>query len=126
MVNIGMYYLMERNGWRYFNRRIPNELRSKYPAKQEVVREALKTKDRKLALRLAIARNDQLEAYWRTLGAHDANHAAESYKALVDRANMLGYAYLHNSELPQLALLKIIERLLHVEKENYNEKNVDA
>jgi uncharacterized protein DUF6538 len=119
-----MIYLIERNGNFYFNRRVPEPYRAL--DKRGVIRHTLKTRDRKIALRFAIAENDQLEAYWATLSASGQEHSHDQYKALVERARVLGFAYYPNQQIAQLPLQEIIRRLQHVEKENFNEKHVEA
>ncbi|MBE7172359.1 MAG: hypothetical protein INR73_17360 [Williamsia sp.] len=119
-----MLYLIQRAGHFYFNRRVPEAFRKLDT--RSTIRHALKTSDRKTALRLAIAYNDQLEAYWNTLSQTGQRHSEEQYKALVERAKVLGFSYHTNSSLAELPLQDIIRRLLYVEKENYNEKHVEA
>lgn len=119
-----MIYLIERNGNFYFNRRIPETYRSRDP--RGLIRYALKTRDRKIALRKAIAQNEQLEAYWATLAETGQQHSPEHYSALVKRAALLGFSYLPNQKIAELPLRQIIDRLLNVEKENFSEAHTEA
>lgn len=119
-----MIYMLERNGWLYFNRRVPEAYRSRDT--RNVVRHALKTKDKRLGLRLAIAKNDELEAYWNTLAETGQNHSPEQYTALVERSRLLGFPYYPNQQVAQLPLQQLINRLLHVQKEDFNEVQTEA
>lgn len=119
-----MLYLIERNGNFYFNRRVPEAYRSRDP--RRLIRHSLNTKDRKAALRKAIAQNEHLEAYWATLTETGQQHSMEQYKAVISRASLLGFSYLPSHQVAQLPLQEILNRLLHVEKENFNEAQTEA
>lgn len=119
-----MLYLIERNGNFYFNRRVPEIYRSQ--DNRNVIRYALRTRDRRIALRLAIAKNEQLEAYWSTLAETGQQHSPEQYAALVERSALLGFPYLSSQQIGLLPLQQIITRLLHVEKENFSEAHTEA
>lgn len=119
-----MIYLIQRAGKFYFNRRVPEAFRRH--DSRNVIRVALRTADRKTALRLAMAHNDRLEAYWSTLVQYGQQHNEDQYKAIVDRARLLGFSYYTNPALAELPIQQIVERLLHVGKENFNEKHTEA
>lgn len=119
-----MLYLIRRGGKYHFNRRVPEAYRAH--DSRDVVRFALKTSDKAKAQSLAMAKNNELEAYWATLLQTGQQHTAEQYKALVDRARLLGFAYYPAQVLSEQPLSQIIERLLHIEKENYNEKHIES
>lgn len=119
-----MLYLIERNGHFYFNRRVPETYRTQ--DKRRWIREALKTQDKRIAIRLSIARNEQLEAYWSTLKQSGKQHTPEQFAALAERSRLLGFPYFPSQEIAKLPVHQILERLFHIEKENYNEAHIEA
>lgn len=119
-----MNYLIERAGKFYFNRRIPEPYR-KYD-NRGAIRFSLKTTDYKTACRRALAENDRLEAYWRTL-IHSGQAAAEKeYLALTERAKTLGFSYYPTQALTAFDIEVILKRLFHIEDQKYNEKHAEA
>lgn len=119
-----MIYLIERNGNFYFNRRVPEAYRNF--DRRGVIRYALKTRDRRVALRLSMATNAELETYWSTLSTSGQEHSPENYKSIVARAKTLGFNYYPAQDVAQLPLQQLIERLLLIEKGNFNEAQVEA
>jgi len=119
-----MNYLIERAGNFYFNRRIPEQYRPHDP--RDVIRFSLKTKDYKTACRRALAENDRLEAYWRTLVLSGQQQAEKEYHAFAERAKSLGFTYYSADALAAQELGMLLKRLLHIEKENFNEKHTEA
>jgi len=117
-------YLIRRNERYYYSRRVPEEYREYDP--RDVIRTTLKTDSRKKALTLAMAHNERLEAYWSSLVKSGAKHSIEDYKATVDRARTLGFTYLPNDQLADVTLDKLVERLIHVEKQKFNVHHVEA
>lgn len=119
-----MLYLIERNGNFYFNRRVPEIYRSQ--DKRDIIRYALKTRDRRIALRLAIAQNEKLEAYWQTLAGSEEQNSPNQYAALVERSQLLGFPYYPSQQIAELPLQEIVARLLHVEKEKFKQAHTEA
>lgn len=119
-----MLYLIQRAGNFYFNRRVPEAFREF--DSRNVIRIALKTSNKKTALRLAMAQNEHLESYWQTLAQTGRKGSEDHYKALTDRARVLGFSYYPSPAIAELPIQQIIDRLIHIEKENYNEKHVEA
>lgn len=119
-----MQYLARINQRYYYYRRVPSELQEFDPRKY--IRIALKTDCQKLARKLAVARNDQIETYWSGLIETGQKHSHCIYKDLVKRAKLLGFTYMHNSLFAMLPIEQVVERYVHVEKEKYNEKHVEA
>ncbi len=117
-------YLIERSGRFYFNRRIPNDYRAYDP--RNAIRVALMTDSRKTALRLAMAHNERLEAYWNALVHSGDKHSDQQYKATVDRCRTLGFAYYPLPTLAQAPIEQILVRLDHIEKHKFNEHYTQA
>lgn len=119
-----MIYLIERAGNYYYSRRVPEPFREYDP--RDKVRVALKTRDKKKALRLAFTQNDKLESYWRRLKQTGQKHSEQQYKALAERASIFGFSYYFVQELAQFPPHQIIQRIFHVAKHDYNEKHIEA
>ncbi|OQP67229.1 hypothetical protein A3860_02395 [Niastella vici] len=119
-----MTHLLNRNGIYYYNRKVPNAYRQYDP--RDYVRVSLNTDSKKIAIRLADEKNDQLEAYWHTLHKTGEMHSESKYKALVERAQVLGFAYYYNQFLAERPFHEIIARYQYLEKVNFNEKQVEA
>lgn len=117
-----MLYLLKIEGRFYFNRRIPENYKAYDPRSH--VRVSLKTADYKQALRLAMAHNERLESYWNTLIASGQTHSEQHYHALVDRARLLGFSYVHTSVLAELPFPKIADRLRFLR--NGNASQIEA
>lgn len=119
-----MIYLIRRADTYYFNRRIPEDYRE-YD-NRDIVRFSLKTRDYKTACRRALAENDKLEAYWKTLIFKGQGQAEKEYTIIAERAKLLGYSYMPVDNLASIAIEQILQRLIHVDKEQYNDKQTEA
>ncbi|MBO9574090.1 MAG: hypothetical protein J7497_18020, partial [Chitinophagaceae bacterium] len=119
-----MQHVLNRNGRYYFNRRVPNEYRA-YDSR-DYIKVALNTDSLKIATRLAAEKNAALEAYWTTLLKTGEKHSISRYKALVDRCQQLGFTYYYKTFLAEQPLSEIVPRLHYLEKQDLNEKHVEA
>lgn len=119
-----MQYLTRINNHYYYYRRIPEELKEFDPRKY--IRISLKTDCHKIAQKLALARNDQIESYWKGLIETGQKHSHSAYFDLVKRAKLIGFSYAHNLLFSSLPIDQVIDRYKHVEKESYNEKHIEA
>ncbi|THU41857.1 hypothetical protein FAM09_07085 [Niastella caeni] len=119
-----MDYLLSRKGNYYYNRRVPKTFKKYDPRSR--VRISLNTDSRRLARQLAVEKNAQLEAYWISLLHTGEKHNESKYKALVDRAQILGFTYCHNSLLALQPLKEIVSRYQFLEQQKLNEKHVEA
>ena len=119
-----MDYLIKRGSLYYFNRRIPSVYQAFHPGKS--VRISLKTESYKTAFKLAARHNDRLEHYWNTLLASGETVDEKHYKALVERASVLGFSYHEAKDVAELPLAEIINRLLHLQKNDLNIAHVEA
>jgi integrase len=119
-----MQYIIKLNSHYYFNRRVPIELRE-FDTRHRV-RFSLKTDSRKEAARLAVLQNDQLENYWKQLVTTGKKHCHDVYEGVVKRAKLYGFGYLPQQELALAPTKELIQRLVYVEKENFNPAHVEA
>jgi integrase len=108
MGNISMNYLTKRNSRYYFIRRIPKALKQYDP--RRFIKIALKTDCKQLAYKAAIARNNEIEAYWHNLIKTASPHSDERYKAAVNIAQLLGFTYFVASDLANMPLSEIVNR----------------
>lgn len=74
-----MNYLLHLNGWYYFNRRVPFDLKG--IDSRLYVRAALKTDSKKEAIRLIGIQNERVENYWQHLITSGQSHNAERWKS---------------------------------------------
>ncbi|SJZ44028.1 hypothetical protein SAMN04488128_101227 [Chitinophaga eiseniae] len=118
-----MNFLLNKSGRYYYNRRVPKIFKEYDP--RRFVRLALRTDSRKAAIKLAIAQNDRLEAYWKALVATGEKHSDNHYRSLVDRARLLGFSYHEPEAVAALPLEEILKRVGHIEK-NYTHKHTEA
>ena len=119
-----MDHLLNRNGNYYYNRRVPNDYRLYDP--RDYVRISLNTDSKKIAVRLAREKNDQLEAYWASLLKTGETHTESRYRALVERAQVLGFTYYYNQFLAERPFHELVARYQFIENQNFNEKQVEA
>ncbi|MES1226211.1 MAG: DUF6538 domain-containing protein, partial [Bacteroidota bacterium] len=119
-----MHHLIKRADKYYFSRRVPKAFKEYDP--RSYIRIALKTDSKQVAIKAAIARNEELEAYWATLIKTGSIYSSESYTALVDRARLLGFAYYYAPDVAQLPFPQIMERFEHLKKHNLNKEHVEA
>ncbi|UPT67641.1 MAG: hypothetical protein M0D57_02935 [Sphingobacteriales bacterium JAD_PAG50586_3] len=119
-----MNYLLSRKGRYYYNRRVPECFREF--DSRDYIRIALGTTCRKQAAKFAINQNEQLESYWLSLVQTGQKHSQTAYQAVVQRAKVLGFGYIPSQQLAVGPLEQLIERLLHVQKANYNPHQSEA
>jgi integrase len=119
-----MNYLIKRNDRYYYNRRIPERFCSVDP--RAFVRVALNTSDKKIAIKAALRKNDELEDYWAGLLQNGNVHSDDAYAAAVERSRTLGFAYHPLADLSDMPLVELISRLQHVKKINYNHHQTEA
>jgi len=119
-----MTYLIQRAGNFYYNRSVPVKLRTYDPRRQ--IRIALNTDSRKKAAILAVKRNEEIEAYWKTLVDKTQTQAQEQYKALVQRAWLLGFTYHDIPTLAGVDVEAIKARLQHIEKVKFAPSHIEA
>src|SRR5687768_8920168 len=115
-----MAHLLNRNGNYYYNRKVPNPYREYDP--RDYVRVSLNTDSKRIAIRLANEKNNQLEAYWASLLKTGEKHSESRYKDLIDRAQILGFTYYYNQFLAERPFHEIVARYQFLEKQNLNEK----
>jgi len=82
-------YILNKDGFYYFNRKVPLYLKSFDP--RYIVRFALHTDSRKEAIKLAIVHNEGLEDYWRALVRENKQHCEDSFKIVTLQARLSGF-----------------------------------
>jgi hypothetical protein len=106
-------YLMKRNGFWQFVRRVPLEFAELDP--RGVVKHSTKVavkKDRLglKARRIADAMNRELEAYWRGLSEGKSQEASDRYNEARRRFRTLGFGYVEMAELADRPTLEALDR----------------
>ena len=84
-----MTYILNKDGFYYFNRKVPLYLKAFDP--RHIVRFALHTDSRKDAVKLAIVHNESLEDYWRTLVRENKQYCETSFKAVLLQSRLSGF-----------------------------------
>lgn len=105
-----MRYLLNRNGWYFYDRRVPQRY-AEYDDRGRV-RVSLNTQCKKTAIKEVVAANDNIEGYWKTLCINNEPHTASKFKQLILTARQLGFAYHPTQDVAQLPLLELLERVL--------------
>jgi len=82
-------YLLNKDGFYYYNRRIPQFLKPYDP--RPFVRFALHTDSRKEAHKLAPIYSEALEDYWRSLVREKKKHCPDSFKVFASQARLAGF-----------------------------------
>lgn len=120
-----MNYLVKKNGRYYFNRRVPTPVAHLDPRK--LIRLALNTDSKQVAMKVAFLQNEKLEWYWNDLLINHKKYAEDAYQALLERAELFGFTYLCNRTLASaLTVEDIIDRFSHVAKNKLNHDHVEA
>ena len=107
-------FLTHRGAMWHFVRRVPTPLAALDP--RGIVRLSTHVRiaeDRsgRYAARIAKKLNDELEAFWRSLGHNGTAASAEAYEAARRRARTLGFDYLESAQLLALPLERCLDRL---------------
>lgn len=120
-----MDYLLQRNGWFHYYRKVPIEIR--HLEKRRHVRIALKTKDPIEAARRALIQNDAIEKYWRSLIiAPDPEKSEARYHEAVATARSYGFAYKSIADIAAGPLEDLVERLQAVKASSNGRKDAPA
>jgi integrase len=111
-----MKHILKINGRYYYNRRVPEELLGL--DERRLIRVALKTDSRDLAIRKAHIYNEQVEKYWKKLIQTGQHHTQNEYQKVIHIARAQGFAYMPNEQLATMPPEQIAARLILVGKEN--------
>lgn len=117
-----MQYILKIGANYYYNRR-PPEIVSEFD-KRKIIRVALKTDSKRIALRKALMLNDQIEAYWQNLIVSNKVHNDSVFRKTVRIAQLMGFNYQPMSIIAKLPDHELVERVLALE--NATEKQVEA
>lgn len=107
-----MPHLYKVSNTYYYNRRVP-ELVREFDSRK-TIRISLRTDSRTLAKRKAAILNEQIEEYWDGLIDHQASHDEKKFAQLVRSSRQMGFAYKPMSEIIDLPIQQIIDRVLAV------------
>ena len=103
-------YLMQRDGFYYYRRRVPDYL-VEYD-KRKFIRTSLKTRDKREAIRKAAILNDFIEEYWQSLINDNTLDPNIAYKLAIKRAELHGFKYKSATEVSLEQVETISERLV--------------
>lgn len=103
-------YIVKRGDWYQYRRRVPNPVA--HLDKRKEIKISLKTKDYNQAFMRSAIYNEQIEQYWKALiQSGKTDNALTQYKATVQLAQSLGFAYRTTHELATASLQELIERV---------------
>ncbi|MBU7569299.1 MAG: tyrosine-type recombinase/integrase [Flavobacterium sp.] len=117
-----MQYVLKIGANYYYNRR-PPEFVSDYD-NRKIVRVALKTDSKRIALRKAVMFNEQMEAYWQSLINENKGHTNSAFRKVVRIARHMGFVYQPMSVVTQLPPQELVDRILALD--NSTPKQVEA
>jgi len=103
-------YLLKRKNHFYYNRNVPSIYRDLDPRGN--IRIALNSTCRRIALRKAIALDDEVEAYWQSLLTEGQTHDVVRFGKIVHIARQIGFTYKPIQEVAALPLQELIGRIL--------------
>lgn len=119
-----MDYVIKKGNLFYYSRRVPKIFREYDP--RLYVRIALKTDSRKQAVKLAMQQNEHVERHWHSLVGSGQKHQNTLYQDAIARAAIFGFTYIPNVILAAQPPHQIIERLMDVEKNDFNPVRTEA
>lgn len=117
-------YLLQRNGYYYYFRRVPQHVAEYDPRNH--IKISLKTKDKSIARKRAIIHNETIEKFWRQLLTQPENATADTglyYQKAVQTARLHDFAYRDISDLSANAELgEIVDRMLALQSAKKNSR----
>lgn len=119
-----MKYLIQRNGWYVYNRRIPLQIQNL--DNRERIRVALNTKCETTAMKKMVVINDEVENYWKTLIRTQKEHSNSKFKELVLLSKQLGFTYMPTNRLLDIPLNEVLERVFSLKKFENDPKKIKA
>lgn len=117
-----MRYITKIGSKFYYVRR-PPEIVSEYDSRR-VVRVALDTDSKSLAIKRAVSFNEEMEAYWKNLINEKKLHSDQVFKKTVRAARKIGFSYKPMPIVLKLPEQEIVERILVLD--NATPKQVEA
>lgn len=105
-----MQYVLKIGANYYYNRR-PPEIVMEYDSRK-LIRVALKTDSKRIALRKAVMFNEQMEAYWQDLIETKQLHTNSAFRKTVRIARQMGFTYQPMSAVAKLPIQELTERIL--------------
>lgn len=115
-----MLNIIQRNGWFFYDRRIPTRYADYDPRVR--VRVSLDTKCPKIAKKRSAPINNNVERYWENLCLKKEKYSKLKFKELVKTARELGYSYIPAFKIPEFPIEEIVSRLMatnqYLDKEN--------
>ena len=119
-----MRYLLNRNGWYFYDRRVPI-CYSSYDHRKRV-RISLNTQCQRIAIRNLVAINDNIEQYWNDLVEKNETHTNKKFKKITEMAKKLGFVYLPTNHISSLTIIELLERVLTAKPFIHDEIKVKA
>lgn len=106
-------YLIQRNGIYYYQRRIPVDIA--HLDKRKFAKYSLKTRNRKEAIRRAIARDDFLETKWQGM-RENIIERHDPYLLSTLHAEAVGLTYRTAQEISEREIERVVNRVIHAVK----------
>ncbi len=119
-----MRYLLSRNGWYFYDRRVPKCFAE--IDQRTRVRLSLHTQCQRTAMKHMVAVNDNVEQYWMGLVDQGQTHTSKAFDKIVQTAKRIGFAYLPTSQCGSLPIIDLIERVLTLKPQTQDDIQVKA
>jgi integrase len=112
-VQVMSNYIIQRNGYYYYFRRVPKDIAA-YDSRKHI-KVSLKTKDINTARKRAVMQNEAVEKFWRELvtspGVPETHN--DLYKQAIHTARVHGFAYRDISEIAEnSSTAELVDRML--------------
>lgn len=105
-----MRYLLNRNGWYFYDRRVP-VFYSSFDTRRRI-RTSLNTQCQRTAIKKIVKINTDIEEYWNSLVEKNETHTNEKFKSITRMAKVLGFDYLPTNHISSLSILELLERVI--------------
>lgn len=119
-----MRYLLNRNGWYFYDRRVPKCF-AKFDSRTRV-RVSLHTRCQMTAVKKLIAINDNIESEWQGMSQIAQSKGNIDLKHLVRTAHHMGFDYKPVDQVAELPLMELIERILKAQANIDQETKIKA
>lgn len=109
-----MKHLLKRNNTYYYNRRVPDNLKTFDP--RPFIRMSLKTDSRDIAVQRCVMLNQNIESYWATLIESNNTHSASKFQNITKLTRHLGFSYMPNAQLANAHMQELVIRAAAIER----------
>ena len=121
-----MPYVASRGEWKYFNKKVPLELREAEIEDKKHIQFSLDTKCPDTAQKLAYLANDYIEAYWADLIENGTENREAKLKQAIRLAKLNGYRYKPAAVIATESVEEIVQRVERAAEKEDSKQHVAA